>query len=209
MATVTEVAAASDQQQNILKELLVHFSVEQPFKGVAVDRLEVATSTGTDCDLDFEIGEQYFVYAYQILPTKRLTTGACTRTRKLSIAKEDMDQVRELLAMSPHRTWLIGRDGKPSSLLAGSEVIVESQGKVSTTLVKKGGDFTVELPGAGTYQVTIIAPAGVELLNHSTQWRIFDKNGRSAVQFERPVAEGQCEFLDFSLMLTARKKSRD
>lgn len=203
IGTVAKFTAV-DHGQTRLTELLVRFSVEEPFKGVAVGELEVATATGSDCDLEFKIGEQYLVYAYQVSQPKRLTTGVCTRTKERSIAKEDIDEIHEL-AKSGHRTWLIGTDGKPSSLLAGAEVIVEGQGKRSVSLVNKRGDFRIELPGAGTYRVTIIAPVGVELINHFAMWRAFLINGRSTVEFARRVSAGQCDFLDLSLMLTAKK----
>jgi hypothetical protein len=189
--------------------VLVAFTVEDALKGVVKGNVEISTAAGTDCDLEFKIGKRYFVYAYQIGQTQRLITGACTRTRDLSSAKEDLDYIQELTRSGP-KTVLLGTDGAgPGSLLAEAEIIVEGHEKRLTTRSNNKGDFSIELPGAGSYRVTMIAPAGIELLTYTTQLVVYSANGRSVVELERTVGEGKCDFVDLSLLLTVRKTRKD
>jgi hypothetical protein len=190
------------------KEQLVHFSIEQAFKGVTVGNpIELSTRTDSDCNVEFKIGTKYFVYAYEVNSRDRLTTDVCTRTQELSSAKADLEYVHEV-ARFETPTLLLGRDGTaPSSLLAGSDVIVEGRGQTLKAVIDKEGAFRIALSGPGSYRITIIAPAGLELVPHYTDWTVFVANGRPAVQFDRTFTDGRCEFVDFSLWLTVIRRN--
>ena len=51
--------------------------------------VEVWTAFG-DCGIDFQIGETYLVYADDDEESNTMTTGACTRTRRLTDAGDDL-----------------------------------------------------------------------------------------------------------------------
>ena len=202
---VVDSAEAPLQDGETFHSLLVQFSVEQSFKGISTPQVRVATITGTDCDFGFQKGEEYFVYAYQDSKYNRLATGVCTRTKRLSYAKEDLDYVRGINNSTP-RTLLLGADNEFSSLLEGSEIIVEGQGKRYETVADKRGAFKIELARAGKYKVTVIGRPGVLFLNHLDSWRIYSAKGRPAVEFEKEIQEGRCEFVDFSETLTVKER---
>lgn len=59
---ITPVEKTSDNQT---PTVMLHFIVEQPFRGVAGNRLDVETLHGTSCDIKFEKGERYLVYGWR------------------------------------------------------------------------------------------------------------------------------------------------
>jgi hypothetical protein len=201
---VVDISEAPSQGSELLHSLLVLFSVKQSFKGISTLQVTVATITGTDCDFGFQKGEEYFVYAYQDPKHDRLATGVCTQTKRLGYAKEDLDYVKGMNASTP-RTLLLGADNEFSSALEGSEIIVEGHGKRYETVADKRGAFEIELAHAGKYRVTVIGRPDVLFLNHLDSWRIYSAKGRPAVEFEKEIQEGRCEFVDFSENLTVKK----
>ena len=200
---VVDISEAPFQEGETFHCLLIQFSVEQSYKGIPTRQVTVATITGTDCDFGFKKGEEYFVYAYQDPRHNRLATGVCTRTKRLSYAKEDIDHAKEMKASTP-RTLLLGADNAFSSPLEGSEIIVEGQEKRYETVADKRGAFKIELAEPGKYRVTVIGRRGSVFLNHLDSWRIYSTKGRPAVEFEREIQNGRCDFVDFSEHLTVK-----
>lgn len=189
----------------MFKKLLVLFAIDRPVKGTSGNQIQIATVTGTDCDFEFEIGQHYFVYAYQDGNPTKLVTGVCTRTRLLSRAQDDLSFLTELTSTA-HRTLILGRDGNgPESPLNGSEIIIEGQGRKYRAVVDKNGAFRMEVSIPGKYTITVIGAGDLQFLNRYSSWRVFSVDGRPAIQFERSVTKGRCDFIDFSLYLTIRK----
>jgi hypothetical protein len=202
---VTDIADVPFQQGDTFHHLLIHFSIEQSYKGDSGSKMTVVTITGTSCDFGFQKGGKYFVYAYQDSKHNRLVTGVCSRTKRLSYAKEDLNYA-EGLNDSNQRTSILGADDKYSSLLQEAEILIEGEGKKYRAIADNKGAFKVELAQSGKYRITVIGQAGYEFLNHHNSWRVFSVKGRPAVEFERGVSEGQCDFIDFSEYVTVRKK---
>lgn len=74
--------------------LIVRFEVADLWKGNIGRNIEITTPTSSaSCGYSFEEGKSYLVYAYGEVtdaPKAKLMTGLCTRTRRLSKAKEDI-----------------------------------------------------------------------------------------------------------------------
>ena len=77
--------------------LVLKFEVEEFWKGnikreviLVTDQARFADggTSISDCDLSFEKGERYLIYAFG--DETRLQTGACTRTARLGKAKNDL-----------------------------------------------------------------------------------------------------------------------
>jgi hypothetical protein len=203
-AIVTDITEAPFQRDDTFHHLLIHFSIEQAYKGASGTEIIVATITGTSCDFGFQKGEKYFVYAYEDSKHNRLVAGVCSRTGRLSTAKEDIDHSQGLRD-SNQKPSILGADDRGfSSPLEGAEIIIEGQGKEYAAVADYRGAFKVELAQSGKYKVTVIGQAGHQFRNHSNEWRVFSAQGRPAVEFELEVSEGQCNFVDFSLYLTVR-----
>lgn len=204
-AVVSDITEAPFRAGDTFHHLLIHFSIEQSFKGDSSPKLTVATITGTSCDFGFQKGEKYFVYAYQDSKHNRLVAGVCSRTKRLSYAKEDTNYAYGL-SDANQKSSILGADDDFSSPLHGAEVIIEGQGKKYKAIADNKGAFKVELAQPGRYRITVFGQAGYQFLNHHNSWKVFTVKGRPAVEFEREVIEGQCEFIDFSEYLTVRKK---
>jgi hypothetical protein len=202
---VADIADAPFQQGSLFHLVLISFKVEQVYKGVSDAQVAVATVTQTDCDFNFQKDERYFVYAYNDSKHNRLVTGVCTRTRRLISAEEDLIHAR-LSKVHDLRASILGADKHSGSPLEGSEIRVEGQGRKYTAIADERGIFKIALEHPGTYKVTIIGPTGSRFLNHLDTWRVFSVDGRPAVEFERKVAAGQCDFVDFSELLTVRTR---
>lgn len=186
--------------------MFVEFSVRQTFKGLSGTRTRVATASGTDCDFEFEIGQEYIVYAYHMPNQRYLTTGICTRTQLRAKAHEDMVYLDEV-GKSVYRTRIMGIDRRDitSSPLAASEITVVGNGEVYRAMAGKLGEFDIEVKQPGVYKISLIGQAGLEFINHYSSWRVYSERGRPVVEFDRRIEKGDCAFIDFSDFITVRK----
>jgi hypothetical protein len=205
VGTVTAITKWSKQQGDVLDELLVQFSIEQSFKHASASEITIATVTGTECDLGFKNGEKYLVYAYKDSRHDHLATGICTRTKLLSEAKQDIDYFRRTNGATNIPPVLAGTAGRLYAL-EGAQVIIESSNKKYAATIGYYGDFEVELAEPGKYWVTIIGPFGYEIETFREDWKVFSKDGRHAVKFEREVAAGHCDFVILTDYITVAKR---
>lgn len=92
--TEVERMVTRDQLDTALNELSkikkrVTFHVNQVYKGIAQSNHELDLFTSfTDCGIHFITGETYLVYASKL--QTGYEAGACSRTRRLSDAREDL-----------------------------------------------------------------------------------------------------------------------
>ena len=74
-----------------LERLRVTLAVTQVWKGDVAHQIDIYTPNECCiCGFPFELGKEYLVYAHG-LPSGRLGTTICSRTRSLSRAREDLD----------------------------------------------------------------------------------------------------------------------
>jgi hypothetical protein len=74
------------------EDYLVTFEVFNSWKGLQGERVEVrTTSQGPACGFDFRVRQAYLVYASASGPNGSLTTGFCTRTRRIADAQKDVE----------------------------------------------------------------------------------------------------------------------
>lgn len=78
-----------------------HFKTREVFRGPKTDSIMVQ-SEFTDCGFYFQIGETYLVYAHQDKDTGLLRTGACSRTKRVSDAGEDLTYLFFLQKEAPN-----------------------------------------------------------------------------------------------------------
>jgi Prealbumin-like fold domain len=83
--------------------VLVHFAVDEVFRGAANDKetKETVVREGNGCDFQFEIGRKYIVYGSQDDKTKPIYTNFCTRTAPLENAQADITLLRSLKSAPP------------------------------------------------------------------------------------------------------------
>lgn len=134
--------------------------VRKTYKGLLGDAVYVYTGVGdSDCGYRFRVGNRYLIYADAY--DGRLTTGICTRTRKIADADEDRAYFKQLPNMAPgitifgqvvQRAEPRGWDGIPG-------IKIEINGPEKTTILTdaKGG-FSVSGLMPGEYRVTAALP---------------------------------------------------
>lgn len=149
-------------------ENLALFVVLKAFKGVPVGTIQaVDRSSGTDCSVTFNVGEDYLVFAERI--EGRLSTSICMGPRLLQPAYSDLRYLENWLAgRTPSE--VLGTVFPPASrdtrvlkafevaMRAASVQLISSSGKVFTTSVDREGAFALSLPLGGLYSISIKSP---------------------------------------------------
>lgn len=194
---------------------IVRMTVEEYFKGTGGTEIELL-SENTSCDIGFEAGKRYIVYATQNAQTGAFGAFTCSRTRLLDdYAKPDISYLRRA-ARGERPTMLYGfafkntaesaKRGQPDPL-GELTVTVEGDGKRLELKTDARGYFeTFDLPPgsyrihtgvtgklrgaeAQTVELRSVASVGFRITTlGSLSGRIVDQEGR-------PVGELQVEIL--------------
>ncbi len=150
----------------------VRFDVEEAFRGVESSTVEVWTGFGEiDCGFPFEVGGRYFVYATEVEETSTLHTSTCGRTRLLAGASQDLAYGR-LFKAGQAKTRIVGHVYHSSATEDGHRQIRVPMvgvrvwargpiGRIPGVLTDAGGEFVMEPPQAGRYEVHGEMPEGL------------------------------------------------
>ena len=171
---------------------LVRFSLEQSFRGVDGQTVEILTGMGGgDCGYDFKQGERYFVYAYRNPGDGKLGAGICSRTMPLSKAGADLEYAR---AVARGKTGgiifgIVLRYARDTYLdygrhkgIEGVPVNIEGNNRRLKLLTDNEGRFQLDgLPG-GRYKVWTELPADLRKL--SAQEVVVTDDRCAAAEFE-------------------------
>ena len=167
---------------------LVRFNIEQAFRGVRADEVEVMTGLGeSDCGYGFQLGGRYLVYAYE--DGDKLSTSICSRTRPLSEAADDLAYFRGLTTAKPGA--IISGDVKridratPESgprPVSGVKIFIQGPFQSVEAVTDKQGAYRVSGLAPGTYKVRIDLPDGLSTDNPEEQAKVFDR-GCAQVSF--------------------------
>lgn len=193
---LVEITPVEKKSHNQLPTVMLHFIVEQPFRGVEGNRVDVETLHGTSCDMTFEKGERYLIYASREKDTNQLFAGPCTRTENLEFADEDLNYLRTV-THSGAKESILGRLLRDKyEVLPGLKVTVQGDGKTFETKTDENGDFSVQLPGSGIYTVRAFIPfaAGVMAYREDEQGKIESSDTLTTFEYEVQIAKNQCHY---------------
>jgi hypothetical protein len=196
---VTDISIISQDFGNGLignRGKVVHFLIEQSFRGVQGTDVEVLTGMGGgDCGYDFRQGERYFVYAYRNPNDGKLGARICGRTRPLSNASADLEYARSvargktggiifgIVLRYTRDTYL---DYGRHKGIEGVPITVDGNNRRFNLLTDNEGRFQLDELPAGRYKVGADLPSSLRKLSAQ----------------EVVVTEGRCaaaEFLTTSL----------
>src|SRR4051794_25954800 len=63
---ITDIKKPSSQSPGVFSEkALLHFVMQDAYRGISGSEIDIATLSGTSCDIPFENGERLLVYAYR------------------------------------------------------------------------------------------------------------------------------------------------
>src|SRR5262249_5087358 len=185
---VTDISIVSQEFDNgaiSYSGKMVHFSIEQSFRGVQGTDVEVLTGI-TDCDYNFKQGERYFVYAHQATKDGKLGATICSRTRPLSNASADLEHARAM-ARGKAGGIIFGivlrytRDKYFDKGIEGVPITIEGNNRRSNLLTDNEGRFQLDGLSAGRYKV----------------WAEPPNNLRKPSAREVVVVEGSCAAAEF------------
>jgi hypothetical protein len=142
------------------QRMLVRFSMEQAFKGIAGEEVEIVTGMGGgDCGFHFKDGERYVVYAIRDGRDKsRLYSGECNRIKLVAEAEEDFAYFRAIPeAGTGGRVY--GRVKKLTPPLSFDNRYQETYlDNIKVTVDGNGRKFETTTNKDGYYQVSGLAP---------------------------------------------------
>jgi hypothetical protein len=193
---VTDVTPVSSESWGSMGgDVIVHFNVEQAFRGINETKVEVVShGEQSSCNMGFKAGQRWLVYAYRTSNGK-LATGPCIRTTQLP-ADEDLAYI--IRVSGEARQSIQGRVGKSKyEPLEGVKVIVEGGNSKYQTTTNKEGKFSVSLPQAGTFKIRLFIPYSAFVMNLSKGYEEIKSDPTEKLtlaEYYATVPPDQCDY---------------
>lgn len=185
------------RRPNTMPTATLHFIVEQPFRGVTTATVDVATPSGTSCDIPFVKGTRYLIYASRDSESQQLYTGMCMGGGEAADAVDDLNYLRSLTQQGVAES-ISGRIGKYEGI-PGVKVQVRNENKTFETTSNERGDFSLSLEGPGTYKVKLLIPSAVGVL--TTRENLLDNlettETSTTVEYKVQLVKNQCDHRQF------------
>jgi hypothetical protein len=178
----------------------LHFIVEQQFRGAHTGTIDVETLYGTMCDTKFVKGVRYLVYAYKDDESQKLFTGFCTRTTELAHADADLNYIRSVMQHSVAES-VAGRVARLKyDPIPGAKIQVRNETKTYEATSDEKGDFSVSLPGPGTYTVTLKVPASVSVMPiRDDPMKVETTDTQTTIEYKIELEKSECDYRQFDL----------
>ena len=198
---VLDIKPIKIKPDNVYTYLMVNFSVEESFRGVSGPRVGVGTAT-TMCDTKFKKGKRYLVYAGLDDGTNQLFTGMCTGTTLAVDIDESLQELRKLKLRQAQES-ISGRiKTNQYEGLAGIKIEVSSSDDTFTTMTNKSGNFSLTLPGPGSFRVRVAVPYEVQHMfnsNDDVRVRSIATKAISTFDYEVTLEKSECSYLELDV----------
>jgi hypothetical protein len=192
---ILDITPVMKKSDNEFPTVMLHVFVEQPFRGVAGNRVDVQTLHGTSCDMRFEKGKRYLIYTSRGKDSDQLFAGPCTRTRELEHATDDLDYVRTVTQQEAKESILGRLLRNRHEALDGLKVTVQGGDKTFETKTDEEGNFSVPVPAPGMYTVRAFIPFAAYVVTHTDQQpKITTTDALTTFEFEVQIAKNQCRY---------------
>jgi hypothetical protein len=191
-----DITPVEKKSENQMPTVMLHFIVEQPFRGVAGGRVDVETLSGTSCDMKFEKGDRYLIYASREQDNNQLFAGPCARTENLKYANDDLNYIRTVTEQRATESILGRLLRNKYEPLAGLRVTVQSGDKTLEAKTDTKGDFTVSVPGPGNYTVRAFIPFAAAVVDYreDEQGKIETTDALTTFEYKVEIAKNQCNY---------------
>jgi len=197
---VIDIKPIEKKPDNVYTYLMVRFRVQESFRGVSGPIVGVGTAT-TMCDTKFEKGKRYLVYASLSNKTNQLFTGMCTATT-LGVHDETLKELRKLRQREAGESISGSVKTNRYQGLPGITVEVTSGERTFKTMTTKYGEFSVSLPGPGSFNVRVSVPYPVRLMDNSqddVQVRFTQAESLSTFEYDVTLEKSECSYLELDL----------
>lgn len=202
VGVVSDITNAPREPGETFDKLLIHYSVEQPYRGVEGTEVKVATITGTECDTKFQEGEKWLVYARRNSATGRLEISA--RTGLYSRANEDLSYIRSLSGGHPESSITVRAFDYPYTPLQGIRIEIEGEGVKYQEVTDKEGQFKVPAVKAGRYLIRGIFPARTGITGHREPSKIKESKEYTLVEYLEEIEGGRCGYIELLVFMPRR-----
>jgi hypothetical protein len=194
VGTVTRVenqTAKDDDGRDYIVGQVARMQVDEAFKGAKAPEL-IFRSFGSSCDVQYQEGQRWLVYANYNKEEKAWVIGACGRSTRLEFAADDLLYLRGLPA-SAQKTRLSGdltdRNRKP---LMGVKVKITGERRTYEAFTDKNGVYEVYGLPPGRYIVEPETPLNLKLW-FAMGTGVPERSTRSEVE----LMEKSCAGVDF------------
>lgn len=174
----------------------LQFLVEQPYRGVSGAHIEVVTTSGTMCDMKFQKGKRYLVYADFDEDTKQLVTGFCSRTTALANAEDDLAYLRKVTQQGVDES-VSGKIAKNQTVgLPDLKIEVEGNDKTFETTTDPNGNFSFSLPGPGKYKVRVFVQYAAGAINFAGGLKVKTSatDTLTTIEYNVTLEKNQCNY---------------
>lgn len=191
---VLDITLVEQRSANQDPHATLHFIVEQPFRGVVGQRVDVQTLHGTSCDMHFEKGKRYLIYAARAGDI--LFAGPCAGTTSLEHATEDLDYIRSVTQQEAKESILGRLVTTRYDPLPGLKVTVQGSDRTFEAKTDEKGNFAVQLPAPGEYVVRafIPYPAAIMAYTDDKQAQTTATDALTTFEYKVQVAKNQCQY---------------
>jgi hypothetical protein len=175
------------------------FEVEKAFKGDIGKKVKLKMSGG-DCDLGFQVGESYFIYAHQSRTDNSLEIKVCDRSTQIKNADSDIKYVNSLSSLSSYQSIMGEITGLSPEELKNIKVTIESKSKRNEYQVKSNGMFDVSEKKIGRFKVLIEFPPELEIsVIGKFDGNIETDDLRTVVTYDVLLAKNKCDYKVFTV----------
>ena len=183
-------------------EKTIRFAVNQGFRGISGATVEIVTGMGGGyCGYDFELNENYLVYADNY--KGKIYAGICSRTQLLSKAGEDIEYINNLSKTKPgaavygsvskYLQRKSDEEWQPNLPLPNIRLTLEGNGKSFEVTTDSQGEFRVADLVSGNYTLRLLAPKGFYPFKSEQKIKVYEKG---------------CAVADFSLEINTSLSGR-
>jgi len=154
------------------------------------------------CVPKFKKGKRYLVYASLDDKTNQLFTGMCGATTMALDIDDSLKELRKLTQREAEES-ISGRiKTNRYQGLPGIAVEVTSSEKTYKTTTTKYGDFSLPLPGPGSFKVRVSVPYAAQLMDSSNDDLTVRSNqteSGSTFEYEAKLEKSECSYLELDL----------
>lgn len=204
VGVVSDITKVPHEPKEVFDKLLLHFSVEQPYRGVESTEVEVTTITGTECDTKFQKGERWLVYARRNSATDRLEIWA--RTNQYTRASEDLSYIRGLSAGLYESSITVKVFDYPYTPLRGVRIEIEGNGEKYKGDTDKDGGFRVPTVDPARYLIRGLFPARTGITGDRRPYKIEESEKYTLVEYQEVIKDGRCLYIEI-LVISPRRSS--
>ena len=203
VGVVYDITEAPREPKEMFDKLLLHFSVEQAYRGVESAEVEVATITGTSCDTKFQKGERWLVYAVRKSATARLEVSV--RTTVYSHADEDLSYIRSVSEGRNESSIIVRAFDSLNTPLQGIRVEIEGEGMNHEEVTDKEGRVRVAAVKPGRYLIRGIFPGWTAITGYRVPSRVREGKKYSLVEFQEEIKAGRCGYVELLVHMPAKR----